>query len=155
MFKTVLLMVIIAFAVCEKQLNLDKFLAREADDFIVENPNGYPITVSNCLPGSPLQITNIKVKPTEVTKGKPIQLLAAGVFTQPEDTTSLHIQTLLDGKSIMESDVPHVSHCSPGPYSFFYNNNVPTFVPTGHWEVFVYLMGGDTKLACIKGTFDT
>jgi len=143
--------------VVDKQLNLDKFLAAASEEYILAAPvlKDSPITIVDCLPGSVLRLTNIKVTPTELQKGKPISMKAVGVFTAASDVTNLHISANLNGQEIFKNDVAKASHQNPGPYMFSYDNNVPTFTPAGHWEVYVWCMNGDNKLACIKATFDT
>lgn len=121
-----------------------------------EPPTGIPVTIIDCLKGSVMLITNVKVTPTELVKGKPISMKASGVFTAARDITNLHIEAYYNKNLIFKNDVPRVEHTNPGPYVFSYDNNVPTFTPSGYWETFVYLVGaGDENLACIEATFTT
>lgn len=142
-------------SVYENKANLNKFLAAASDDFTVTS-TGFPITISDCMEGSVLQLTNILVEPKELTKGKPISMRAEGVFTEEKDVVNLHVDAFYNGSVIFKNDVDKPSHQTVGEYSFAYDNNVPTFTPSGHWETFVYVIGkGGEKLACIKATFDT
>ena len=143
-----------------QELNLDKFLAAASSDYIIAAPmvTGFPIAIKDCLPGSVLLLNNIKVVPTELTKGKPISMKAAGVFKAARDVKSLHVEAWYNGGIIFKNDIDKTGHANPGPYNFSYDNNVPTFTPAGHWETYVYLYGGadgTEKLACIVATFDT
>jgi len=144
-----------------QELNLDKFLAAASTDYLLAVPpkaTGFPITISDCLKGSVLQLVNIKVVPTELTKGKPISMKAQGVLKEDRDVSNLHIEAFYNGEVIFKNDVDKTAHVNKGPYSFAYDNNVPTFTPAGKWETYVYLMGGKDKtekLACILATFET
>jgi len=141
------------------KLTLDKFLAAASEEYITSvapEMKDIPIVIKDCLPGSILQLVNIKVKPTELIKGKPISMLAAGVLKEERDITNLHIEAYYEGNIIFKNDVDRKEHANKGPYNFSYNNDVPTFTPSGHWETYVWLIGaGDEKLACIEATFDT
>lgn len=141
-------------------INLDKFLAGASADYLVTRSNlrqvnlkGAPITIGDCMPDSILKITRTGVTPPEVEKGTSIHMVAQGIFREERDVTNIHVEVTLNGQEIYRNDVQKKGHASKGPYTFSYDNNVPTFVPSGQWNVNVWLMGGNEKLACIRATF--
>ena len=133
-----------------EQGTLLKFLA---DTKLTE---GSPVSAESCDDIGVFRMTRMIIDPTTVEKGQSIRMKVLGIFLQDVVLKKIHLETFYNGGVIFTDDVDKGnSPQSQGSYAYDYEASVPTFVPSGHWEIFLHLLNEkDEKLSCIKVSFD-
>jgi hypothetical protein len=118
---------------------------------------GYPVTITDCMENPVFKITQKVVDPPSMIKGQSIKIKAGGVMMQDVVVQKLHLDTFFNSKVIYTADVDKKNvEVKKGKWAFDYEASVPTFTPSGHWEIFIYIVSKDnTNLNCLKATFDT
>jgi hypothetical protein len=161
-FKTFLLFLGIAFISCNQGhlFNLNKMAEQgtllkflEASQMLNE---GSPITLEACPDQTFFKPTRTTVTPTEVQKGQSIRMKVMGVFLQDVVVGKLHLDTYYNGGVIFTDNVDKGNTPQKkGTYAYDYEASVPTFVPSGKWEILVTLLSDkDEKLSCLKASFE-
>lgn len=125
------------------------------EKFLSDAKLGNPVTTKDCLPGGMFQITKVNLNPTELIKGQNIHIKAIGAMMQDENVSNLHIDALLNGSPIYNQDIAKNQQVKKGLWYYEYEVGVPTFVPAGHWDIYIYVLNdkGD-KLNCLQAQFD-
>jgi hypothetical protein len=115
------------------------------------------ITLENCLEGSEFYITKKKVTPAALIKGEPVRFKAIGIMKSTQMVKRMDLDTRLNGASIFsDSKIKNEQVESGAKYMIDYEANVPTFTPSGNWEIFIYLINDkEEKLSCLRATFST
>lgn len=120
---------------------------------------GYPVTISDCTSETKarMKITQMKVSPTEVIKGKDIGIKVKGVMLEDQVVQKIHLDTYFNGGVIFQDNVDKGNtQVKKGVYAFDYNASVPTFTPSGKWEIRVWLVNdANDNIACVKAEFNT
>ena len=124
-------------------------------NFLADVKGGAPITTENCLDTSIFKSIKITVDPTEIIKGQSIRIKVVGVMLSDQIVNKLHLDTFYNGAVIYTQDVDKKNVLvKKGNYGFDYEAAVPTFTPSGKWEIFVYLLNDkQEKLSCLKALF--
>ena len=125
--------------------------------FLGLGEDGFPLIVSDCLENPIFKITQKIVDPPNIVKGGSIKIKVGGVMIHDEIIQKLHFDTFFNGNIIYAYDVEKKNlEVKKGKWAFDYEASVPTFTPSGHWEIFVYVVNKDNdKLSCIKAVFET
>ena len=128
---------------------LQKFLANVKS-------NGSPLHTEDCLPNSVFQIKKITITPPEIIVGDNLHIKAIGAMSQDSFVSKLKVDAFLNGEIIFNQEVQKGVLVKKGLWFYEYEVGVPTFVPTGHWEIFAYVISDKNEnLNCLKATFDT
>jgi len=132
-----------------KQGTLSSFLALTGD--------GYPVTLSDCMENPTFKVTQKVVDPPTLIKGQGIKIKVGGVMVQETIVSKLHLDTYFNGKVIYTNEVDKKNVTVPkGKWGYDYEASVPTFTPSGHWEIFIYIVDGSANnISCVKAVFDT
>ncbi len=117
---------------------------------------GAPISIESCGEQTRFKPTRITVDPTEVQKGQSIRIKIVGVFLQDVVVKNLSLETFYNGGVIFTDNVDKGNTPQKkGTYGFDYEASIPTFVPSGMWEIFVNLLDDkEEKLSCVKASFE-
>ena len=123
--------------------------------FLADVKNGAPITVESCQENPIFKSTKIVVDPTEIIKGQNIRFKVVGVMLSDQIVNKMHLDTFYNGAVIYTADVDKKNApVKKGTYGYDYEASVPTFTPSGKWEIFIYLLNDKMdKLSCHKATF--
>jgi hypothetical protein len=123
--------------------------------FLADAKNGAPITVEGCQENPIFKSTKIVVDPTEIIKGQNIRFKVVGVMLSDQIVNKMHLDTFYNGAVIYTTDVDKKNApVKKGTYGYDYEASVPTFTPSGKWEIFIYLLNDKLeKLSCHKATF--
>jgi hypothetical protein len=118
--------------------------------------DGSPVSVEPCEDTGLFKITRMTVDPTEIVKGQSIRIKVLGVFLQDVTISKLHLDTLYNGGVIFTDNVDKGNTPQKkGTYAYDYEASVPTFVPSGKWEILINLLNDkEEKLSCVKATFE-
>jgi len=132
-----------------KQGTLSTFLALAGD--------GYPVTLGDCMDSPTFKPTQKVVDPPALIKGNSIKIKVGGVMVQETVVNKLHLDTYFNGKVIYTNDVDKKNITVPkGKWAYDYEASVPTFTPSGHWEIFIYIVDDkQNNISCVKAMFDT
>lgn len=125
---------------------------------MLETAGGSPVITSSCLDDPIYVITNKKVDPAEIVKGQSIKIKVAGVMKVDTKVQKLHLDTFYNGGVIYQDNVDKKNELVPkgGKYIFEYEASVPTFTPSGKWEIFIYLVNSENvNISCLKAEFST
>ena len=123
--------------------------------FLSDANLGNPITTKDCLSGSKFKIAKLNLTPTEILKGQNIHVKAIGAMAEDVTVSKLHVDAILNGSPIYNQDVPKNENVKKGLWFYEYEIGVPTFVPSGHWDIFVYVLNSNgEKLNCLQAMFD-
>jgi hypothetical protein len=117
---------------------------------------GSPIVLSNCLDDPIYVITNKKVDPAEIVKGQSIKIKVAGAMKVDTKVQKLHLDTYYNGGIIYQDNVDKKNELVPkgGKYIYEYEASVPTFTPSGKWQIFLYLVNSENvNISCLKAEF--
>jgi len=94
---------------------------------------GNPVTTKDCLASSIFKVSKINLNPTELIKGQNIHIKVIGAMMQDEVVSKLHIEA----------------------FYYEYEVGIPTFVPAGHWDIYIYVLNDKgEKLNCLQALFD-
>jgi hypothetical protein len=116
---------------------------------------GNPVTTQDCLPASIFKVSKINLNPTELIKGQNIHIKVIGAMMQDEVVSKLHIDAFLNGSSIYNQDVVKNQEVKKGLWYYEYEVGIPTFVPAGHWDIYIYVLNDKgEKLNCLQALFD-
>lgn len=118
--------------------------------------DGSPVSAESCDDIGVFRLTRMIIDPETVEKGQSIRIKVLGVFLQNVILKKLHLETFYNGGVIFTDDVDKGNtEQSEGTYAYDYEASVPTFVPSGHWEIFLHLLNEkEEKLSCVKVSFD-
>jgi hypothetical protein len=125
-------------------------------NFLADVKGGAPVSIESCQDKPIFQSTKITVDPTEIIKGQNISIKVVGVMLSDQVVNKLHLDTYYNGSVIYTADVDKKNApVKKGPYGYNYEASVPTFTPSGKWEIFIYLLNDkQEKLSCQKATFN-
>jgi hypothetical protein len=129
-----------------------------ASDFLkmLATEGGSPVTLSACMDDPVFIITNKKVDPAEIVKGQSIKIKVAGVMKEETHVQKLHLDTFYNGGIIYQDNVDKNNLLVPksGKFIYEYEASVPTFTPSGKWEIFIYLVNSENvNISCLKAEF--
>ena len=118
--------------------------------------DGSPVSVEPCEDVGLFKVTRMTVDPTEIQKGQSIRIKVMGVFLQDVIVNKLHLETMYNGGVIFTDNIDKGNTPQKkGTYAYDYEASVPTFVPSGKWEIFVNLLNDkEEKLSCVKANFE-
>ena len=124
-------------------------------NFLADVKGGAPITIESCQDKPIFQSTKMVAEPTEIIKGQSINFKVVGVMLSDQIVNKIHLDTFYNGSVIYTQDIDKKNApVKKGPYGYTYENSVPTFTPSGKWEIFIYLLNDkQEKLSCQKATF--
>jgi hypothetical protein len=117
---------------------------------------GAPVILSDCMTDPVFIITNKKVDPAEIIKGQSIKIKVAGVMKEEVHVQKLHLDTFYNGGIIYQDNVDKQNQLVPksGKFIYEYEASVPTFTPSGKWEIFLYLVNSENvNISCLKAEF--
>ncbi len=162
MFKIFVLVLAIASTTCEQMKLFDlnkmyeqgtllKFLGETAQE-------GSPVTLANCDDAdhpAVYVITRQLVTPPEIIKGSSINIKVLGKMLSAKSVDKLDLVTLYNGSSIYTDQKVLTKDVGEGEqFMWTYDASVPTFCPSGNWEIFMRLMDKEgTQLSCLKAMF--
>ena len=146
--KSVLLVLLLAVLLCqEKTTGINKFL---------EMKNGAKVTVSKCMAETKLKILRIIVTPSEIIKGDDISLKVQIRALEDITIKSLNVIAHYNGVKIFEDTKDQGKLLKKGEkFIYSYVQSVPTFTPSGAWDVNLYLKNEkDENINCLLCHFD-
>jgi len=160
-FKGIILILAIAAISCEnsKLFDLDEMLTQGTLlNFLNESKmflSGVPVTTDSCLDNPAFKSTKITIDPPELVKGQSIRIKVVGALLNDQTISKLHLETFYNGGSIYKDDVDKGNTLvKKGMYGYDYEASVPTFTPSGKWEIHVYLVNDKGEnLSCLKCMF--
>ncbi len=125
------------------------------DTFLAQVKDGQPVKVEQCLDNPTFKPSQITVDPPAIVKGKSIKINVLGVMLSDQIVAKLHLDTYLNGAVIYNADVDKKNQQVPkGMYKYDYEASVPTFTPSGNWEIYVHLLSSSgVELNCIRASF--
>ena len=119
------------------------------------NP-GQVIIKENCSETAEFQNLRTKVTPDTITKGGVMNIKVMGKSSKNEEIDYLQISCKLNGKDAY-SDKKSLKQKANAGQSFIYeyDQSVPTFIPEGKFEVYLYLVNtnGET-VSCLNAYFE-
>lgn len=123
--------------------------------FLSDAKLGNPVTTKDCLPGSIFVISKVSLNPSELIKGQNIHIKAIGAMSNDQVVSNLHIEAFLNGSNIYNQDVAKNQNVKKGLWYYEYEVGIPTFVPSGHWDIYLYVLNDKgEKLNCLQALFD-
>lgn len=123
---------------------------------MLQTDGGAPVSLSDCMDNPVYIITNKKVDPTEIIKGQSIKIKVAGVMKEEVHVQKLHLDTYYNGGVIYQDNVDKQNQlvAKSGRFIYEYEASVPTFTPSGKWEIFIYLVNSENvNISCLKAEF--
>lgn len=153
MKKIVFLIAIIAIASCADGplFDITKFL-----DVSTTN-EGAKIETEICMDETIFKIGRISIKPEEIIKGQDINFKAQGTALKDIIIKNLHLITKYNDEVIFEDNKDQGSKAvaEGGKFVFSYVASVPSFTPSGSWDIYLYLQNeNDEDISCLKAHFD-
>ena len=132
-------------------------LFQEPINFLQLGDDGYPVTLDLCMDNPIFKVTQKAVQPPTIIKGKSIRIIVAGVMINDQVIQKLHLDTLFNGNKIYTAEVDKKNiKVAKGKWQYDYEASVPAFTPSGHWEIFMYIVNDKNEnISCVKGIFDT
>lgn len=118
---------------------------------------GAKIDLSICMEETRFKITRTAVTPEEIIKGDDIALKAQGQALENLVIKNLHLITKYNGADIFVDDKDQGSKEVPAgqTHSFSYTASVPSFTPSGSWDIYLYLQNDkDENVSCLLAHFD-
>jgi len=147
-----------------RELNLDKFLAAATEELVFP-PSGLVdfkgsegdsnvVVMNDCLKGSILSLKDETADPSHFALGKSLLLTADGVFLEERDLTHIHIEIYFNRILIFKDDLEKKEHVTKdSSFSYSYTFDVQAYLPRCNLEIYVSLIGGEEKLACMEASF--
>lgn len=126
-------------------------------DFLELGATGDITITVDCEGGYKFKHSRYKVSPTTVQKGKPINIVALGNLLEQATITGIKVVAYLNGVESFTDSKSYTQITLPAgaPYTYTYNVNVPSFVPTGTFEANLYLVNDQSKtISCLKASFE-
>ena len=110
----------------------------------------------DCEPGLPIKHIAVKANPTSVIKGEPINFKGKVETNSKVTVSQLIILAKLNNEDAFDAKKDIVTDIVPGtPFLYSYDITVPTYVPSGKFDIFLYLIDKDGKhLSCLNAQFD-
>ena len=118
---------------------------------------GAKIELSLCMEETHFKITRTTVYPEEIIKGDDIAFKAQGQALEDLVIKNLHLVTKYNGADIFIDDKDQGMHEVPAgkTHSFAYTASVPSFTPSGSWDIYLYLQNDkDENISCLLAHFD-
>ena len=121
----------------------------------IDNHENVAVIVEQCLVKPIFQITKILLDPNNVIKGQNIRTKIVGVMQSDQSINRLHLETFFNGSSIFTDNVDKKNiFIKKGTYGYEYETSVPTFTPSGLWEIYLYLINeSGNNLSFLKMSF--
>jgi len=149
---TILLLAVAAnceFDYAPAETNELKFLGGKPDPGVIS-------IEENCANGAVFVNTRTKVSPQKITRGQTIDIKIIG--QSKKDLQADHIQVIakLNGVESFKETKPFKQEVKPGVNTMYeYSTAVPTFIPEGTFEIFVYIVDNQgNNDSCLKASFD-
>jgi len=124
--------------------------------FLEDVRGGAPVTLKTCDDQETIyQITKMAVIPPEIIKGESLKMKILGTMKSEQELEKLTIDTNFNGSPIYNENVKKDETVKIGTYIFEHSAAVPTFTPSGNWEIIMKLLNknGD-ELCCLRATFE-
>lgn len=118
-------------------------------------PEGNKITSETCQEDAIFTIKKAVFNPPTIEKGQNVKMKVIGGMLADTKVKELFVQAFLNKNKMFEKEVPKEEDVKKGLWTYEYEVGVPKFVPTGHWETYVYVRDNKNKdISCIKVMFD-
>lgn len=142
---------LIATIVCQESLRAE--LEQLELNFL--EGDGPVVTLESCMDDPIFKHTSLVVDPPTITKGQPITFKVKGILLSEQCIDRLYLETFNNKQKMPTFNKDLGKKTYPkGPYGYNYENEVPTIIPVGLWEIYVYLKNcSDASISCIKATF--
>jgi hypothetical protein len=126
-------------------------------NFLQLKDDGYPVSTELCMENPTFKITQKAVQPASIIKGGSIRVIAGGLMIKDQVIQKIHLDTYFNGQVIYTQEVDKKNVSVPkGKWQWDYEASIPSFTPTGHWEIFFWIINdANEKISCLKGIFDT
>ena len=139
-----------------KLFDLNKMSVQYLENFLAATESGIPITLEECLDNPTFHIAKLTHDPDQLIKGQNIKISVKGTMLSDQDVDKLHLDTYLNGAIIFQDNVSKKGKVAKGPWAYDYEASVPSFTPSGKWEINVVILNSNQeKLSCVKATFIT
>lgn len=145
--RTICLLTLLALSFCAKDLfDVSKFHE------MVKSYNGAKITTEICIEETHLQVIRLAVEPDEIIKGEDIGITVQQEALESLIIKNLHVSAIYNGFEIFYDDKDQdMTELEEGDlFEWEYLTHVPTFVPAGEWNIYLYLeTDTDQKVSCV------
>jgi hypothetical protein len=134
----------------------DELVLLDQESFLADNTaTGIPITIDKCeTTASSFKNIQIRTDPAELIKGSSIQIAVKGMMIKEETVQKLAVETTLDGVKVFEDESKKNAKVKAGPYSYSYEQSVPTITPPGVYVIHMRLLNNkDEIIDCVKASF--
>lgn len=118
--------------------------------------NGAPVTTQICCDEKRFKLIKTVLKPEEIVKGGEILIKVQGVALETLYVKKLRLVTKYNGGDIFTDNKAIEKSLPEGQKLVYdYTASIPTFTPSGSWDIYIYLMDDkDVEIHCLKAHFD-
>ena len=157
LIKALIFVLAISYIACDSGKLFDLHQMYEQGTLLnfLADVKGAPVTTEECMNPQIFKPVKITIDPTEIIKGQSIKIKVIGAMLSDQVVNKLHLDTFYNGATIYTNDVDKKNVAiKKGNWFYDYEAAVPTFTPSGKWEIFIYIINDkQEKIHCLKAMF--
>lgn len=137
-------------------INAEVIFLPSENNFLQKAAGGSEVKiVTNCQDGNTFVNSRAISSPKTISKGEKITLKAVGTSFKDLNIERVEVEAFLNGKSSFTDKKEIASgKVTPGNDFFYdYETTVPTFVPSGLFEIKVYVVSQNERVGCLSASF--